>query len=436
MLSDRKLKEIAKVFVERSLGVGRKPNPYISKARKKFGKIVDMILKKNVISPSSLSREEIKIMEKLKDPSFGPLIVEYKRKYYVKKTVGHTVRLIYSQADKECVKLAKFIEQECWKRGAHVLETPFTSADSRMHIKLSPFDTLAELPELTKAITKVDYRIFLGGEEDEMWTKGFEDKMKAGSFASQRLREIADREKVRWCYFGWPIKKIRGNIFVPERTYRKIFYQAIEETFNPRLQKICSDYYKALKNVEQIRIVADDGTDLEFSVKGRPWLIADGVISKEDIARGDVGLNIPDGEVFIAPIENSANGYILFDWVSIHGFGLVKNLEIKFKNGKVVWYSADEGKEIFKKFLDANTGEKDRIAEFGIGTNVKANFVGETIIDEKIFGTIHIAIGYNRGAYHGKNKASSHQDMIKIMKNGYVYADGKLVMKKGLPAKK
>ena len=211
---------------------------------------------------------------------------------------------------------------------------------------------------------------------------------------------------------------------------------AIKETFEPSIEKYCKYYEKSLRNCDRIRIVASDGTDLTFRIKGRPLLVADGRLDENDLRKGDVGVNIPDGEVFVAPLEHSANGYIRFDWVPIEGFGLVRDLKVKFKNGKIVWFDSPDRK-IFKNFLNANVGEKDRIAEFGIGTNLKAEPIGETIVDEKIFGSIHIAIGNNRGAYHGKNKASCHLDMVKLMKevDGRVYADGKPIMQAGLPLK-
>jgi len=107
---------------------------------------------------------------------------------------------------------------------------------------------------------------------------------------------------------------------------------------------------------------------------------------------------------------------------------------LEFKDGKVVRYSAEKGEENFTKFLDANTGEKDRIAELGIGCNSGAEYTGGSIIvDEKIFRTIHIAIGNNTGAYHGKNKASSHLDMIKSMVHGQLFVDGELIMERGEP---
>jgi len=150
---------------------------------------------------------------------------------------------------------------------------------------------------------------------------------------------------------------------------------------------------------------------------------------------GNVGLNIPCGEVFVAPLGTTANGTILFENVAVPGFGKINNLRLKFVNGKVVRVTADGGSDRFIKFLDANSGDKDRIAELGIGCNPGAEYTGGSIIvDEKTYGTIHIAIGNNTGAHHGINKASSHLDMIKSMKQGELYVDGKLVMKDGAPA--
>lgn len=433
-LSSKELQGIARTLIK-NMGIGTKPNPGIEKARKKYGRFVDKLLRLKTFSKKQLSEKEMKIAEKLKDPDFGPLIIERKEKYFVKARVGETVRLVYSNTDKDCIKLADLILEECWRKGAHVTDLADSSYWSRRHLQLIPFDTAAELPLISKLFAGAyDARIFLGGDEDINWIRGLEEKLKIGAPASQRVKEIIDREKVRWCYFGWPIKKKSGQLTIPFNRYKKIFHESIRRTFSPTVIKLCNYYKKCLEGGDRIRIAANDGTDLTFRIKGRKILVADGVMDEEDIKRGDVGLNIPDGEVFLAPLEHSANGFIVFDYVEVHGFGLIKNLKIKFKDGKVVWFDA-ANKKLFKKFLDSNTGEKDRIAEFAVGTNPAAKFVGETIVDEKIFGSIHIAIGSNRGAYGGKNKASSHQDMVKIMKGkqGKIYVDGKLIMDNGLP---
>lgn len=429
------LKKIAKMTVK-NMQIERKPNSGVELARKRFGKIIDKFLRMKKFSNKNLKEKEKRVIRKLQDPDYGPLIIERNGKFSMKTEIGQIVRLTYSDVNEECKKLAKLIEEECWKRGVHVTDSTYSSAESRKHLQLIPFDTAAELPPVSKLFASgYDARIFLGGDEDINWIRGLEDKTKLGAPASQKIHEIVDKKKVRWCYFGWPIERLSSQMIVNKNKYRKVFYNSIKETFSPKVRKLCNYYRKALENTDKIKIVADD-TDLSFEISGRPILVADGIIDAEDMRRGDVGLNIPDGEVFLAPLEHSANGHIVFDYVNAEGFGFIRNLKLRFRNGKVVWFNASsKDRRIFKKFLDSNTGEKDRIAELGIGTNPAAEFVGRTIVDEKIFGSIHIAIGNNRGAYHGKNKASSHLDMIKIMrgKNGKMYAGNKLIMDNGLP---
>lgn len=431
MLSDKKLEFIAKATVE-SLRIGRKPNPGIEKAKKRFGKIVDKLIKMKEFSIKKVTEEERKVVEKLKNPDYGPLLLEVKGKLRVKTEVGQTVRLAYSTVDKECAKLAQLIKEECWRRGVHVTDLTYSSAEERKHLQLIPIDTVAELPPISKILAGAyDVRIFLGGEEDINWMRGLETKVKLGAPASQKIRSIIDRKKVKWCYFGWPIKS--KQLFVDRQKYKKVFYNSIFASFSPKVKKICEYYKKVLENADEVVITAKDGTDLTFSIKGRPVLVDDGKIDEDDIKRGDVGLNIPSGEVFVAPIEDSAEGYIKFDFTTIHGFGKVSDLEVEFKNGKIIWFDSPQ-KKIFKKFLDSNVGEKDRIAELGIGANPAAEYIGETIVDEKIFGSIHIAIGSNTGSYHGKNKASSHLDIIKLMgKGSRMFVDGKAVMIDGKP---
>ncbi len=97
ILSNKELKQMARNFVINSMRIGTKPNPRVEKAKKQFGNnFIKKILTKKVFSKNYFNEKELKIIEKLKDPEYGPLIVEWKNKYYVKKTVGHTVRLLYS----------------------------------------------------------------------------------------------------------------------------------------------------------------------------------------------------------------------------------------------------------------------------------------------------------------------------------------------------
>ncbi|MGQ9469573.1 MAG: aminopeptidase [Nitrososphaerales archaeon] len=346
-----------------------------------------------------------------------------------------SVRIIYNSTDADCQAFALAIEEECWKLGAYTLILPYSSKREKLRYLLTPEESVARLSRLAKSIAEsIDVTMFIGEQDEPDWARYVTEKLRLSAPVRLKLREILDERKVRWLYFGWPIEGAARGYGCDLEKFRRIYFNSIRESFSKRTLELCNYYGKALTDKEFVEIKADDGTYLKFSIKGRPILIDDGIISDEDIARGDVGLNIPSGEVFVAPLETTANGKILFEDVVPHGFGKVKNLMLEFKDGKVVRYSAEKGEENFTKFLDANTGEKDRIAELGIGCNPGAEYTGGSIIvDEKIFHTIHIAIGNNTGASHGKNKASSHLDMIKFMTHGRLFVDGKLIMEKGEP---
>jgi len=419
--------------------IGQKPNPGIKKARRKYGRFINQILKKRTLRFKSLTKKQQEIVKDLQKFKYGPLIAKIDGKYIVKKTVGESVRIVYTEASNDAVKLTKAIREECWRRGCSVARTPLSDADARRALQVSPKTSLVEGNPLSEAIIKnIDARFFIGYDEDRNWSKGLEKKKLLGAPFSEYIHKIHDRKGIRWCFLGVPVEMKKKDYIIPKKKYDQVFWDSLAFTGSKQMERLNKYYFKALKGADKIRITAKDGTDLTFSVKCRPILRSGGYMTKEEVERGETGLNIPDGEVYCAPLETTANGKILFDKVFPDGVGLIENLWITFKNGKIIDYSADgDGAKKFKKFLDMNTGKKDSIAELGIGTNKKAKYIGAILIDEKIYGTIHIAIGYNQGSYKGKNMASSHLDMIKIMKGkqGNLYTDGKLIMKNGEPAR-
>jgi aminopeptidase len=198
-------------------------------------------------------------------------------------------------------------------------------------------------------------------------------------------------------------------------------------------QELSSRGKEIIRNVGEaktIHITSDKGTDLTMDVTGRKWLNDDGIMDEEDMANKDIGMNLPAGEVFVAPIEESANGDAFFD-VPTSYFGYsVRNIKWTFKDGRLVDFKAEKGEENFRKIMEMATGDKDKIAEFAIGTNPNATFIDDITQDEKVVGTIHIAIGNNKGpAYGGKNDSSLHWDLI--MTRPSVEIDGRVLMREG-----
>ncbi|MBS7645915.1 MAG: aminopeptidase [Candidatus Bathyarchaeia archaeon] len=347
-----------------------------------------------------------------------------------------SVRIGYNSTDPTCEDFALRVEEECWRVGAHTILIPYSSRRERIRFEVSPEDSLREVSPLARALARsVDATIYIGEQDQPGWASGLHERVRLSAPGRELIRRILDRRRVRWLYFGWPIPGAAEYYGLSPDEFRRIFFNAIRSSFSRELRELTSTYRRSLEGKRLIRIIHEDGSKLEFRMDGRPILVDDGVISDEDLTRGDVGLNIPCGEVFVAPLETTANGEIRFEKVHIPGFGSAEDLRMRFRRGRIIDFEAEEGAGNLKAFLEANTGDKDRIAEFGIGCNPGAEYTGGSIIvDEKIYGTIHIAIGSNTGSYHGRNRASSHLDMIKDMREGVVEADGLEIMRHGKPS--
>lgn len=244
----------------------------------------------------------------------------------------------------------------------------------------------------------------------------------------RRLKEKKlARKTLKSALIGFPTKEDARAMHISFKRLEKIFWDTMDVNFN-KLYRFNERLMKKFKGVDKIRIVGKR-TDLEFSVKGREFLNDCGIVAKEKMGY----MNLPTGEIFVAPVETSANGEIFFDLPCMYHYGKqVKGVWFRFKNGKVVEYKICKGQKNFEDVIKHASGKKTTIAELGIGTNSRAKPTGGMIIvDEKLLGTVHIAIGDNK-LYGGTNEATIHWDFFKTMSRGSrVYADGKLLMKNG-----
>jgi len=245
----------------------------------------------------------------------------------------------------------------------------------------------------------------------------------------RRAREKKHLKKtLKTALIGFPTKEDARAMGLPFKKLEKIFWDTIDVDYS-KLYRFNQKLLKRLEGVKKIRIEGKK-TKLEFSVKNRKFINACGIVTK----KSEIGyLNLPDGEVFTAPVENSANGEIYFDLPCMYHYGKqVKGVWFKFRKGKVVKYKIDKGLKNFEDVLKNASGDKYRIAEFAIGTNPKAKPTGGMIIiDEKLRGTMHMAIGHNKH-FGGKNDSTIHWDFFKTMgKGSRLYADKKLIMKDG-----
>jgi aminopeptidase len=174
-----------------------------------------------------------------------------------------------------------------------------------------------------------------------------------------------------------------------------------------------------LGTTSEIRIVAD-GTDLTVGVRGRTWIPCDGTD------------NFPDGEVFTGPVESSLEGTVRFTYPATFSGRMVKDIELVFRAGEVVESSASEGEDFLQEMLGMDEGAR-RAGEFAFGMNdAVQEFTGHTLFDEKIGGTMHLALGKSYPESGGINQSALHWDLVCDLRAGSeVYADGELVYRDG-----
>ena len=174
-----------------------------------------------------------------------------------------------------------------------------------------------------------------------------------------------------------------------------------------------------LQGREEVHIEGP-GTDLKLNIAGRTILPADGK------------RNMPDGEFFTGPIEDSAEGEITFHLPASYSGREVSGVHLRFEAGKVVEATADRGEDFLTEVLDTDEGAR-RLGEIGIGTNFGiTDGTGEILLDEKIGGTVHLAVGASYPESGGVNESAVHWDMIcDLRRGGSITVDGEVLQRDG-----
>ena len=174
-----------------------------------------------------------------------------------------------------------------------------------------------------------------------------------------------------------------------------------------------------MKGKSQV-ILRGPNVDLTLSVKGRKFMNSFGTF------------NMPDGEIYTGPVEESVNGWVKFTYPANYGGSSVENAELTFSNGRVTTAKADKNQDFLLKTLDSDAGSRF-LGEFAIGTNFDIQqFTGNILFDEKIGGSFHMALGAGYPETGSKNKSAIHWDMICDMrKDAEILVDGELFYKNG-----
>jgi aminopeptidase len=338
----------------------------------------------------------------------------------------------------------------CYHKGTQPLIMATTDEYSARIYDEIPEKTLRETPKHYLAtIKETDAYITVEPFKDPAIQTLFpREKIAARTEANIPIRKVLYGEDngpgKKWTYAGWPTPEAARYYGVEYEDLERLIVDGIAVPAST-LKQNTSRLAELLRGADILHITDDKGTDFTCKIRGRRINEDDGIVDDHDIKIGDLGNNLPAGELFIAPNETFGEGS-LFCPVTIDEFTskIVRDVTLHFKNGKLILekcsakVNGDQMIDSFKRSLEIDSKEKEirttNIAELGIGCNPAIDkAIGYILTDEKLSGSVHLAFGSNLG-YGGTSKSSMHWDFVtsptvtiertdtkqKIMKNGQI----------------
>jgi aminopeptidase len=225
-------------------------------------------------------------------------------------------------------------------------------------------------------------------------------------------------DKTRWCLVRVPDEAFAQQAETDHESMMDLFFNATLQDW-PAIAAEWKRIADVLNRGEQVRITGSR-TDLCFSVKGMQWLVGEGFI------------NMPDGEIYTAPDNATLNGHIYFDFPGVLGGRLVHGMFLEWQDGRLVKATAESNEDFLHDVLNTDAGAS-LLGEFAFGVNYGIDrFSKDILLDEKIGGTIHIALGRAYPECGGTNQSALHWDIVKDLRTeGAVSLDGRLVFESG-----
>src|SRR6266850_4662491 len=246
------------------------------------------------------------------------------------------------------------------------------------------------------------------------------DKMK---LVAKKMRPLQDQrvQKTKWVVLRWPTPAMAQLAGMSTEAFEDFFFKVCTLDYR-KLQPGMNALRKLMERTDKVKI-AGPGTDLRFSIKKIPAVICGG------------DRNIPDGEVFTAPVRDSVNGFVTFNAPTIYQGTSFDHIRLEFENGKIVKATSNQTKKL-NDVLDADAGAR-YIGEFSLGFNPHIlHPMRDILFDEKIAGSFHFTPGQAYETADNGNRSQVHWDMVNIQRREYgggeIYFDGKLIRKDGL----
>jgi len=320
--------------------------------------------------------------------------------------------LVAIQAATPALPLARAVTRAVLRAGGRPLlrlEDPQFLADV-LELAGDAYYDSAPIVELEEA-RRIDARVRLAAPTNSRALQGA-DKGRLARLArrAQPVQELM-LSRTRWVGTLYPTESAAQDAGMSLDDFERFVYGAMFVFDDDpvarwgELRALQARLIERLAPADEVRLRGPE-TDLRLSVKGRTWINSDG------------RRNMPSGEVFTGPIEDSAEGVIAFDLPSSVGGTVVRGVRLRFEAGRVVEANADEGEDLLRAQLDTDPGAR-YLGEIGIGTNERISRpILNTLFDEKIGGTVHLALGRSYPESGGQNASAIHWDLITDLRRG------------------
>jgi aminopeptidase len=330
-------------------------------------------------------------------------------------------KILVSVKNDVSVPLAKVIIEEAYRIGA----IPFVDIMDEQLNRALCFGATAERYQLmfswdSLMYSQIDALIVLDGSDN--WSEMSDIPAEKSNLESQYWKGPLKKMRPKWCGLHVPSSGLAQLAGMSTEAFTDFYFSACTMNYD-KLSQAMEPLVKLMEATDKVRIVGF-GTDLTFSIKGIPAV--------KCIGWG----NIPDGELFTAPVKNSVNGILTVNqpskWLGV----TYQNIQLEFVDGRIIRASANGHSEKLNQLLDIDEGAR-YLGEFAFGLNPYIERpIGLSLFDEKISMSFHLAIGNSYSSASNGNVSSMHWDLVSIQTlefgGGEIWFDGKLIRKDGL----
>lgn len=321
----------------------------------------------------------------------------------------------------ECLPLIKAIIREVYKVGAYPyvnIDEPMVEREVMMGCSKEQLEPMSELK--LKEMELMDCYISVRCPQNICETSDVPDEKRITYAKINRKAHTQRVDHTRWVVLRYPNSAMAQSASTSTEAFENHYYNVCNLDYSV-MSKAMDALVNLMEKTDKVHIVGK-GTDLSFSIKGIPTIKCDG------------HMNIPDGEVYTAPVKDSVNGVISYNTSSLYQGVSFENVTLHFKDGKIIKAECNNNSAI-NNIFDSDEGAR-YVGEFAIGVNPYiTEAIKDTLFDEKIAGSFHFTPGNSYEDAPNGNKSSVHWDLVCIQTpeygGGEMYFDDILIRKDG-----